>query len=71
MDKNVLQIVILYDQARGELRVHAPMNKKVEAIGMLEMAKQQIMDFDPNASKLVGATAIPSGLPPAPSGVVH
>ena len=66
--KTTVKIEILFDQATGAMSMSAPLNSKILCLGVLELAKKHVMDFDPTAAdrRIIGATVLPNVPPPAP-----
>jgi uncharacterized protein YfeS len=61
----VVRMVIDFDPHTGQVQVNGPIDNKLLALGLLELARKAIWEFDP--TKAAGIL-LASGPPPPPNG---
>jgi uncharacterized protein YfeS len=61
----VIRMVIDFDPRTGQVQVNGPIDNKLLALGLLELARKAIWEFDP--AKAAGIL-LASGPPPPPNG---
>jgi hypothetical protein len=59
----VIRMVIDFDERNGQVTVNGPIDNKLLALGLLELARKAVWDFGP--AKAAGIL-LARGLPPAP-----
>jgi hypothetical protein len=58
----VIRMVIDFDERNGQVTVNGPIDNKLLALGLLELARKAVWEFDP--AKILVA----QGVPPVPGG---
>ena len=54
----VVQMMILWNPANGEVNVSGPLDQKVVCLGMLAMAQKAVHDYDRNNGIVLARSAI-------------
>jgi hypothetical protein len=61
----VIRMVIDLDERNGQVTVNGPVDNKILALGLLDLARKAVWEFDPAKR---GGILLASGPPPPPNG---